>query len=117
MIGTNDILQGREKGIESRYKTILDKIPTNIDVIFNSVPPIGDIEWLGRKIDTTSVHDAVSSAKNVCEASRHCKFINTYDALSSNGKPLYGVLMDDGIHLTSKGYKLWLDQLHQINAL
>jgi hypothetical protein len=110
-IGTNDLLQGREARIESRYQAILAKIPSNIEVIMNSVPPIGNIEWGGRKIEDAKVRYTVMSAKHVCEVDRRCRFVNSYDALSSNGTPLPGVLLNDGIHLSPKGYELWISSI------
>lgn len=113
MIGTNDLLQDRESGLELRYKTILEKIPANIPVVFSSIPPISITELLRRKIDVSNVSQAVLSAKRVCDADRRCRFVNAYDSLSSNGVPLPGVLLNDGIHLAPYGYVLWAESVRQ----
>jgi hypothetical protein len=116
MIGTNDILQGTEQqggGLESRYKTILEKIPSNIPVVLSSVPPIGAKEWLGRTIEDTNVRQAVLSAKHECDPDPRCRFVNAYDALTNNGAPIPGVLLNDGIHLTPYGYELWAKSVRQ----
>jgi len=115
-IGTNDVLQGRESGIESRYQAILAKIPSNVAVIMSSVPPIGDIEFGGRKIADTKVRYAVASAKRACEADRRCRFVNAYEALTSNRSPLPGVLLGDGVHLAPKGYELWISAIRRVST-
>jgi hypothetical protein len=109
MIGTNDLLQGREDGIESRYKGILAKIPPNIDIVMSSPPPIS-------RIEDAKVRYVVTSAKHVCEADKRCRFVNAYDAMSKNGTPLPGMLINDGVHLSPKGYELWINSIRQTIA-
>ena len=115
MIGTNDILQGREPGIETRYQAILAKIPSNVAVTMSSVPPIGSIEFGGRKIADTRVQYAVAGAKHACEADRRCRFVNAYEVLTSNRSPLPGVLLEDGIHLAPKGYELLIGAIRRVS--
>ena len=110
-IGTNDLLQGRESGIESRYRTILEKIPSSVDVVMSSVPPIGEVVFYGKRIDDSDVRDVVASAKKICESDSRCRFVNTYDALTTNGKLLPGVLLPDNVHLAPKGYELWIKSI------
>jgi len=112
-IGTNDLLQGREAGIASRYKAILEKIPFSVPVVMSSVPPLGDVVFYGRKIENAKVREVVTSAKMVCEADPRCRFVNAYDALTTNGTPSYGVLLADNIHLAPKGYGLWINALRK----
>lgn len=114
MVGTNDVLEGREADIQSRYQTILAKIPANIEVVMSSIPPVGNIVINGRKIDEKDVRNVVSSAKTVCEADKRCRFVNTYDALSTDGNPTQGVLLPDQIHLSTKGYQLWIEALRRV---
>ena len=115
MIGTNDVLQGREADIQSRYQSILAKIPANIEVVMSSIPPVGDVFFAdGRKVDEKNLRDVVAVAKTVCEADKRCRFVNTYEALSANGKPTQGVLLPDQIHLSPKGYQLWIEALRRV---
>lgn len=110
-IGTNDLLQGREAGIESRYRAILEKIPANTPIVMNSVPPLDSPVFYGRQIDDANVRKVVASAKAVCDADTRCRFVNTYDALTTNGKPTLGIYVDGGVHLSPKGYQLWIDAM------
>ena len=114
MVGTNDVLEGREVGIQSRYQAILAKIPANVEVVMSSIPPVGDVVINGRKIDEKNVRAVVAFAKTVCEANERCRFVNTYEALSTDGKPTQGVLLPDQIHLSTKGYQLWIEALRRV---
>jgi lysophospholipase L1-like esterase len=115
MIGTNDVLQEREADIQSRYQTILAKMPANVEVVMSSIPPVGDIFFVdGRKVDDKNVRNLVTIAKTVCEADKRCRFVNAYEALSTDGKPTQGVLLPDQVHLSPKGYQLWIEALHRI---
>ena len=116
MVGTNDVLEGREADIQSRYQTILAKIPANIEVVMSSIPPVGDVVINGRKIDDKTVGNVVTIAKTVCEADKRCRFVNTYEALSTDGNPTQGVLLPDQIHLSPKGYQLWIEELRRVYA-
>ncbi|HSC75329.1 MAG TPA: SGNH/GDSL hydrolase family protein [Pseudomonadales bacterium] len=111
MVGTNDVLEGREADIQSRYQAILTKIPANVDVVMNSIPPVGDVVINGRTISDKTVRDVGAIAQTVCEADKRCHFVDAYEALSTDGKPTQGVLMPDQIHLSPKGYQLWIEAM------
>ena len=116
MIGTNDLLQGREEGIESRYRAILEKIPGDTQIIMNSVPPLDNPMFYGHQVEDASVRKVVASAKAACGNDPRCRFVNTYDALTSNSLPAPGVLLADKIHLAREGYRLWIEAMQlQIN--
>jgi len=115
-IGTNDLLQGRATGIESRYRAILAKIPARTEVVLSSIPPLANTAFPGRQIDPGQVHEVVASAKTVCAADRRCRFVDAYQALTAQGRPLPGVLLADAIHLSPKGYGLWIDALAGVLA-
>jgi lysophospholipase L1-like esterase len=114
MVGTNDVLEGREADIQSRYQTILAKIPVNVEVVMSSIPPVGDVVMYGRKVDDKNVRAVVAIAKTVCEADTRCRFVNTYEALSTDSKPTQGVLLPDQVHLSPKGYQLWIEALRRV---
>lgn len=114
MVGTNDVLQGSEAGIQTRYQAILARIPANVEVVMSSIPPLGDVMVNGRKVSDKNVRDVVAIAKKVCEADKRCRFVNTYEALSTEGKPTQGVLLPDQIHLSPKGYQLWIEAMRHV---
>jgi lysophospholipase L1-like esterase len=107
-IGTNDLLQGREAGIASRYEAILAKIPRRTNILMNSVPRLGDVVGNGRGIEGERVRQVVASAKAVCAADPRCRFVDAYEALTQAGALSAGTLLADNVHLTAKGYRLWI---------
>ena len=111
-IGTNDLLQGREEGIESRYQMLLKRIPADVDIVMSSVPPIGNISFYGvHQVRDSNVRAVVESARRVCKSDNRCRFVDAYAVLTRDGKPIEGVLLQDEIHLTPKGYALWINAL------
>lgn len=97
MIGTNDVWQGKEGGLEGRYRAILSKVPAGVPVLFNSIPPIS-----GR--DTAHI---VQAARLACLDSVRCTFLDTNAALRAPDS-----LAADGIHLSQAGYRRWIEALH-----
>ena len=103
-IGTNDLLQNMEQGIDSRYRHIINLIPDDVPVFLNSVFP-------SNKVSLSRVVKVVESAKKVCSEFHNCTFINAFEAMSKNGHPTPGVLLEGGVHFTDKGYRIWIDLL------
>lgn len=115
-IGTNDLLQGKSAGIEARYKTILSRIPPDVEIIMSSILPIGSSALSTGLRDAQRAKEAdvlivVEIAKHACEAVKRCRFVNAFQALSKDGVPLPGVLLEDDVHLSIKGYELWIKAL------
>ena len=106
-IGTNDLLQHRSHGIESRYRAILAKIPAHASIVMSSIPPLGNSLFRDQGIAVDDVRRVVASAQAACEADHRCRFVNTYEALSVHGHPVPGALRADDIHLTPQGYARW----------
>jgi lysophospholipase L1-like esterase len=115
-IGTNDLLQHRSEGIESRYRTILAKIPGHASIVMSSIPPLGGSLFRDQGISVDDVHRVVASAQAACEADRRCRFVNAYQALTVQDNPVPGVLMADDIHLTAQGYARWFAALRPAMA-
>lgn len=117
MIGTNDLLQGRDEGIEARYQAILAKLPAGIPVIMVGVPPLAPTSTVLRgKVDDARVRAAVASAQRACNGHPACRFVSAYDALGEQGVARAGVLQNDGIHLAPHGYALLTGLIRQALA-
>lgn len=55
-----------------------------------------------------------STIKELMSADSNFHFVDIYELmLDKNGKPNSEYFLDDGLHLNSKGYKLWLDTLNK----
>lgn len=100
LIGTNDLLQLRSDGIEQRYRAVLAKVPARIQVTLVSVPPL-DVKIASAQ----DVRAVVQASRRACAADARCTFVDAHAALSlEDGTPQPGVLLPDGIHLSSAGY-------------
>lgn len=115
-IGTNDLLQDRSQGIESRYRTILTNIPGQTSIVVSSIPPLGSSLLHERGITVDEVRRVVSGAQAACKADQRCRFVNAYEALTSQEAPVPGVLLADNIHLTTQGYARWLEAMRPAMA-
>lgn len=93
-IGTNDVLQGRADGIESRYAAILAAIPPHVPVVMSSPPPLAEHS-------TEGVGDA---AKRACAVRSGCTFVDS-STVGTSG------LLPDGVHLAPQGYRRWIAAL------
>lgn len=100
VIGTNDLLQGRDHGLEDRYRAILRKIPQSVPVVMADPPP-------SELIEPTRLTKAAAAARKACNADPRCKFVDLFGAM--RGQP--GVLQEDGVHLAPKGYSIMISQL------
>lgn len=97
MIGTNDLHQGREQGLEERYRAILAKVPAGVPVVLSGIPPMA-----GK--DSSPL---VEAARHACSAHPRCRFVDagiTPDMLA------------DGVHLGAEGYAVWAAALRQALA-
>jgi lysophospholipase L1-like esterase len=99
-IGTNDLLQGRGTGMESRYREIIAAIPAPVALC--SIPPI---VHLAR--ECIAAAGAAAAA-----ATGRCRFVDLHGALTHAGEPLAGVLWD-GVHLSAQGYAVWTELLRK----
>lgn len=114
MIGTNDLLQSRDEGIEARYQAILSKLPAGIPVTMVGVPPLAPTATALRgKVDDARVRAVVAGAQRACSAHPACRFVSAYDALGEQGVARAGVLQEDGIHLAPHGYVLLTGLIRQ----
>jgi lysophospholipase L1-like esterase len=106
MTGTNDVLEGKDTGLEGRYRAILGRVPPNVPVVLNSIPPVQAPEL------RVAAQRAARAARAACAAHPRCIFVDLYSALSQNGEPLPGMLWD-GVHLSAQGYRVWVRMLRQ----
>lgn len=105
MVGTNDLLQNREAGIEARYRSILERVPPEVPLILSSIPPMPGLE-------PARVAQVVASARRAAQG--RCLFLDAQAGLCDHGQPKPGVLGPDGVHLTPVGLGLWLDLLRKL---
>lgn len=113
MIGVNDILQNAQvTKIQNNYIKILDSFNKDQTIYVLSLLPV-----LHQK-QTISINQKIKEMNKWLQTEttkRHIIYINLYPSfLDKEKKGLSHVYTTDGIHLTTKGYKLWEKTLKNI---
>jgi len=105
--GDNDLGDNRHpEEVVLFFETLLSKIRAkygDIPCSFISIKPSISRWYLSESIRYTN-----SNIKEVCLKDPNFHFINIYDAmLDENGYPNGEYFVEDGLHLSKKGYQLW----------
>jgi hypothetical protein len=111
MIGTNDILNNREKFIIQNIKKILDNATPN-SIIVLSIPPFGSIHCEHNTI----VLDINIKLKTLVE-SKNQYWVDVYSDLSDKNGCLSQEFSADGIHLNGMGYSILTSRLKKLSAV
>ncbi len=119
LIGTNDL--AREKSVSEitdNYRTIIEKIQeqsSNTKIYIQTVLPVNP--YVGRKFagHKSRQTDIIALNKNLKSMALdfHIQFINLYEPLANAKKHLKPKYTYDGLHLSAKGYKKWVEQIEQ----
>lgn len=105
-IGINDVLRGEVDGITERFLQIAAHIPASTSIIWSAIIPT-----LENRADTATILKLRDETREFCKSLPNCKFIDTPSIfLDASGKPDPANYLD-GLHLSQKGYRLWIDAL------
>ena len=113
-IGINDFLRAKRSPSEvlSNYTQILDRLPTNTPIILQAPFPVDEAHGLaGTNIKISNLNTSLQGLAK----QRNYSLINLQMLYSDK----HGNLKDelhtgDGIHLSNKGYKLWIEALQPL---
>lgn len=111
MVGANDLLQGRKSRLEANYSTILDRIPPGVEVIMSGLHPMSHPNLYGYTVTAEDIKESSAAALHACQRRAHCKFVDSFAALAPIAILDADTLLPDGIHLSTKGYRIWIDAL------
>lgn len=111
--GDNDIASGKKPSeILKDAKTLLSKIRKdfkNVPVVFISVKPSIKRWELNRKYIATN-----KKLAKLCKKENNVWYIDVWDImLDENGKLQTDIFIQDGLHMNSKGYNLWRDEINK----
>lgn len=122
LAGINDI--GRNLPIdiiEHNFQRMIDYIQKNshrTKIFIQSVLPLCDsilkFNYLHGKEDEIL---ALNKRLSILSAHKHIEFINIYDVFSKGSKQLDCSLTNDGLHLKSEAYLIWVHYLQANNYL
>jgi lysophospholipase L1-like esterase len=117
MTGINNILSERYD-ITVPYREIVRNLTTwykGAKVVVQSLLPV-DMPWIiNDTIKTINRH-----LSDIAREHDDADYLDVYSCfVDKNGKPIRGLLSDDGVHLAEKGYEVWAAKvekhLNQVN--
>ena len=110
MTGINDITFGRNE-IRAPYQEIVRNLCTwyrGCTIVVQSLLPVDVPEVDNRIIEETN-----RQLRQIAYE-QHAEYLDVYSRfVDKNGKVLEGLLNDDGVHLTSKGYEVWSNEVER----
>ena len=84
------------------YQHIREKFP-KINIYYVSLKPC-PLRW---KMKDRMI-DANKQIKKFCKQQKHVYFINIWDKMLQNGKPIPSLFIGDSLHMNKSGYEIWM---------
>jgi lysophospholipase L1-like esterase len=111
MTGINNIAMGDEEFFDF-YKVIIEKLasfyPDAKIFIHSLLPTMVDF------ISNESVQRANDSLKKIAQ-DKGVGFVDIYSRfIDTKGNPIGGYILDDGVHVSTYGYKVWSELIEKI---
>jgi lysophospholipase L1-like esterase len=107
MIGTNDIWKGKTTGLAERIRGMLAQLPKDVPLVWSGIPPGEDFRF-----DRDEAKAANATIKAMCAARPSCTYIDTWQLLADEaGAPIPELFLQDGVHLSAPGYRVWIEAL------
>jgi lysophospholipase L1-like esterase len=108
MLGTNDLLRGVSiSTTRGNYQKIVDtvrKLSPGTRIVIQSIPPCGQVS----SVMVSRLNEELRALAQESGAS----FLDTHVVLTdTGGHARREMLQEDGIHLTSEGYRAWIELL------
>lgn len=110
MLGINDYLKGMHGELTDRYRSLLDALPPQATLVWNTVMP-------GRhpRIDHAAMRANNATIHTLCAERPNCRYVDTWSVFAdAEGNPIADYYLDDGVHLNAEGYRRWLALLQPL---
>ena len=113
-IGINDLIRVKRSPVEvlKNYQAILDRLPSETHVIMQAVFPVDESAGL------VGINEQISQLNERLQTLAKQKghtFVSLEQQLLDNSGNLKATLhVGDGLHLSSDGYRLWIQALNKI---
>ncbi len=110
MTGINNIAM-EQYDIFAPYREIVRNLTTwykKSKVVIQSILPV-ELSWISNNVvrDTNRHLERIAREYNA-------EYLDVYRLfVDSNGNPKSGYLQDDGVHLSSKGYEVWANEVER----
>jgi peptidoglycan/LPS O-acetylase OafA/YrhL/lysophospholipase L1-like esterase len=109
-IGLNDLKYRSEHDILSNYKAILDEIPQDVPVLISAILPV-DERASGKHVNGI-IQSINRKLRGLTTARPRCHFIDSgQNMLDSNSDLRDEYHVGDGVHLSTEGYRIWINDL------
>lgn len=110
-IGLNDLWTRSSTEAAETYTLLLDHFPPAVPLVLSAVLPIDEARAKSPR-SNAAIQDLNTTIAALCAERERCSFIDSGDALRGGGDGLDPVFhVGDGVHLNSKGYRVWIDDL------
>ncbi len=110
MTGINNIAM-EQYDIAAPYREIVRNFRTwykQAKLVVQSILPV-ELEWIGNNVIKDANRDLLRIAREY-----DCEYLDLYSLfVDPKGDPRSGYLSDDGVHLSSKGYEVWADEVER----
>lgn len=105
-IGANDVGTKRFAGLPHELERIVAGIPGNVPLVWSGVMPRATIRG--------DVSAANAVIQTLCARRTNCRYVDTVSAMTGRDGTLRpDIYLDDGIHPSVNGYKIWISALRQ----
>ncbi len=117
-VGVNDLTRRGDNDIIKNYQQILNSIASDKSVVVSAVLPVDErVKQIQLKVELNNkrITQLNNKLENLCGTYRNVIFVNPGQELQSsdsNLKTRYHV--GDGIHLSTAGYRIWIDKLRNV---
>jgi len=111
-IGINDLQRRSDDEILHNYSKIISAIPSSTPVIVSSILPVDERINPTFKGYNARLHWLNVAIRKLLEANGNCHFVDTGPNLVDPGGNLDAIYhVGDGVHLSTRGYSLWIADL------
>lgn len=114
LVGYNDLHMHINAQIIHNYQAILEGLPSDIPIVVSAVLPV-DQKAIQEADVNQRIKEVNSAIEVICRQYPNISFINLAPKLVDNtGNLADKYHVGDGIHLSSKGYGLWIDAIKEV---
>jgi lysophospholipase L1-like esterase len=110
MTGINNIAM-EQYFITDSYREIVRNLTTwhkNTTVVVQSILPV-DLAWVNNNVIKDTNRNLVEIAREY-----NAEYLDVYSLfVDQKGNPKSGYLQEDGVHLSSKGYEVWANEVER----
>ncbi|PWA03980.1 G-D-S-L family lipolytic protein [Flavobacterium psychrotolerans] len=89
------------------YQHIREKFP-KINIYYVSLKPC-PLRWSMKD----RMMDANKQIKKFCKKQKNTHFINIWDKMLQNRKPISALFIGDSLHMNKKGYEIWTKEIRK----